>query len=396
MNLTADIVFAVQVPLTARDRDRYGFAFFQQQGLRVGVLDAADEVMPMLGPHRREQYDDWTDIDIQVLPAGGDWSAARRMLKGAKLIINHIGSGYPQPGNLSTLRLIAASKTPVLLTASNIHPAAVSRPAASTRRSLWQRLRRAGIANSVLARLPLAVLGLRHAEFVVLGARRSSASMPLIGPRTHCIQAHAQDYDQGLRYLNLDRRESDNIAVYIDVFMGFHPDSIADGLGLPVRPESFYPRLRVLFDRIEQELGLEVVISAHPRSDYTDKPDLYGNRRIISGQTVDLIKACKLALGIHSTASSFAVMFNKPLMVLSTQEMRRHPSMIGVCESLAAALGRDIDCLDHPDAIDLIAARTVNRDAYNTYLADYIKYPGTPDRPYWDLILTSLRENGTL
>ena len=396
MSLTADIVFAIQVPLTARDRDRFGIAFFQEQGLRVGVLDAADVVMPMLGPHRRDQYDCWPDIDIEVLPAGGDWSTARRMLQGAKLVVNHIGSGYPQPGNLSTLRLIAASRAPVLLTASNIHPAAVSRPAASTRRSLWQRLRRAGIANSVLARLPLAVLGLRHAEFVVLGARRSSASMPLIGPRTHRIRAHAQDYDQGLRYLNWDQTESDKIAVYIDVFMGFHPDSIADGHGVPAHPEVFYPRLRALFDRIERELGLEVMISAHPRADYSDKPRLFGDRKIIVGQSVDLIQRCRLALGVHSTASSFAVMFGKPLMVLATRDMTRHPSMIGVCESLAAALGRDIDWLDQPETIDLAAAQRHDAEAYAAYLADYVKYPGTPDQPYWSLVLDAIREKGVL
>jgi hypothetical protein len=385
----ADIVFVVQVPLSQRDRDRYGFAFFQSQGLRVGVVDAADMVTARLRPHRRDHYTAWTDLAMVVLTDGGvGRREARELMAGARVVVVHVGSGYPQPDNLSTLRLIAASGAPTLLTASNAHPAAVAAPVAR-RRTPLERLRHVGVANAVLARAPLRLLGLRAVDYLVAGGLKCNMSMPMVGPETRIIQAHAQDYDTFLTATAIGAQPTDS-AVYIDTYMGYHYDSVHDGHGLPVEPAEFYARLRRLFERIEAELGLEVVIAAHPRADYSDKPGLYGDRRIIPGRTVELVRDCRLALGVHSTAASFAVLFGKPLMVLATSGMVRHPSLVGVCENLAAALGRGIDWLDDPEAVDVARATRVDAHAYARYVADYIKRPGSPAQPYWQLVLDGI------
>ena len=57
----------------------------------------------------------------------------------------------------------------------------------------------------------------------------------------------------------------DHTAVLIDEHVGFHRDLVALGSTQLDTAEAFYPKLRLLLDRIERELNLEVVIAGNPR-----------------------------------------------------------------------------------------------------------------------------------
>lgn len=377
------------MPLTERDRQRYGIDHFIGLGYQVLLVDVADIAMPRL-VHNRRHYDRFADIAITVASDRAGLAQAVAALRGAAVVFCLVGSGFPDAENLPVLRAIVRGGRPFVIPYVNPSPAMHTQQ----RVPLFARLRRMHPMQSLIARTPIRLLGLRAADAVILGGRRSRVPMPLIGPKTRIIETHASDYDQFLA-IRGRRLPTTDTAVYIDTYMAFHPDVDASGYGQP-HPDDFYPALRRLFDRIERELGLRVVIAVHPRADYSDKPDVYGGRPMVARRTADLLAQCRLALGCHSTATNFAVLFGKPLMVVGTKALCGHRSMLGHLERAAATLGRGVNIIDDTGAVDLNAAMAVNRAAYDAYIADYIKRPGTPERFSWDLVIEALRAQGLL
>ena len=74
---------------------------------------------------------------------------------------------------------------------------------------------------------------------------------------------------------------------------------------------------------MEKDYGCEVIIAAHPKSNYQD--GTFGNRRIIYGKTPELIKNAKLVIHQCSTTFFLAVLFKKDFLNIYTKEMWQTP-----------------------------------------------------------------------
>lgn len=122
------------------------------------------------------------------------------------------------------------------------------------------------------------------------------------------------DYD---RYLSLGkdsrRRVSGKYAVFIDQYLPYHPDVKMFNL-VPVQPESYFRELNAFFDKVEATYELEVVIAAHPKSDYHHNP--YGGRTMVKDETALMIRDADLVLTHGSSAIAFCVLYNKPAFFL--------------------------------------------------------------------------------
>ncbi|MGE5505896.1 MAG: hypothetical protein ACM31L_15860 [Actinomycetota bacterium] len=385
------VVYLMQVPFTAAYRARWAVDWFISLGAAVTVVDVGDLMVPQL-KHDRAHYGAVEGVRLVVATPRTGLAEAECALDGADVVFVMAGTGHPEPRGLGVLRMLSRARAPKVMFSTNVHPSASEPPP-----TLLARLRRADPLRSLVGRLPLGLLGIRPFEAVVIGGRKSEPCVPLVGPQTHRILAHAADWDvyrdEAAKPLAADEGRT---ALYIDTWLGYHPDSVAEGHGQPVDPAEFYPRLRRLFDRVEAELGLEVVIAAHPRADYYAAPGLFGARRIVKGGTAALVRSCRLGIGCHSTASSFAVLFGKPLMIIATRSLDAHPTVGHKMRCTAAALGTKPVFIDDPDAVDLTRAYEVDQAAYRAYVEDYIMRAGSSEDPYWVKVMTGLAGAGLL
>lgn len=105
-------------------------------------------------------------------------------------------------------------------------------------------------------------------------------------------------------------------AVFIDEYFPLHPDLLFFCKQEPGDAEHYRKVLNLFFERIEEKYDLEIIIAAHPKSNYDDM--CFEGRKIIKGQTVQLVKDAKMVFMHSSAALAFLVMFNKPLMLIST------------------------------------------------------------------------------
>ena len=388
------IVFLIQVPFSDRDYQRNGIAFLAAEGIRVTVLDVAKLAMPRLTV--RPLRLDFPGMTLRIVDTPAKLAAEAPVLASAGLIVCHVGSGYVMPDSLGVLRAVARSGRPSLLTSINAQPLWRRPSTLTTLRPSFLR-RRFGAANplaSLLNRIPLGLLGVRPFDYVVYGGKGSRASRRLVTARTRVITAHSMDYDIYLAERDIVRPDPENpYALFIDQYVGYHPDS-AMGIDQTEDPATFYPRLRRLFDRIETELGLEVVIAAHPRADYSDKPGLFGNRRIVGGDTAALVRQSRLVVSHYSTALNFAVLFDKPAVMVTTARMLAHSIVGGSILQLNQALQVPLLRIDLEYSLDGLLSPP--RDSYASYCEDWIKAAGSPQRPLWRIILDALRADGVL
>ena len=117
----------------------------------------------------------------------------------------------------------------------------------------WRK-RRLSLANSVLARLPAAVLGVDQAAFAVVGGRECLGQRHHVGPGTRMILAHAMDYE-GVRQRGLTATDLP-MAVFIDQNLPFFRDGKAFGDRPTHIADAYFTELDRFFTELERQLGL--------------------------------------------------------------------------------------------------------------------------------------------
>lgn len=198
---------------------------------------------------------------------------------------------------------------------------------------------------------------------------------------------HALDYD--LYLAARDRRVERRVAVFLDEFVPFHPDYGYMGVAPPDSADHYYSVLRTLFDQVERSRGVQVVIAAHPRSNYEERTDYFGGRLTERGRTVELVRDADLVLAHTSTAINFAVLFEKPVIFVTTRGLRE--SYEGpIIEETASLLGKRVYDLDEEPAVDWDRELAADRARYESFRHRYIKTRGSAEKPFWEIVADAL------
>jgi len=388
------LLYLVKRPLSPRDAERFGIAHALAAGHHVRVFDITRPSHPTLpadpGPV-------WRHPGL-MLESFADWAAlrARRAAFAEADLILALNQSFGLSRNtLPPLRLIAASRTPYLLLAPSLYGSAAPMlrelPAGRRLTQAWSRLRLADPVNSLIARLPPGWLGIPPARFIVYNGLASIKPNSLVGRATQPIPAHTADYDQALGLIAAGQAQSADVAVFLDQFVPFHSDLTQIKSNLRVEPAPYYAALRGLFDRIERELGLRVVIAAHPRADYHRRPGLFGDREVVQGKSVEMIARSRLVLAHISTVTGLATVFNKPVMVITTRpQYAFHPNHTQAYDDLSRALGTRLHFIDDPATVDLADALTIDQTAYTAYRDRYLRHPEAPAGRLWEIVFAQV------
>jgi len=212
---------------------------------------------------------------------------------------------------------------------------------------------------------------------------------PAIGLNTKVIYAHSLDYDNYLiNNKTLKSEIKKPYAVFIDQNLPFHPDATKFFRVDPrCTPKKYYPALNNFFNIIEERINMEMIICAHPKSDYENNPNYLYGRKFIKNKTINLIKNSSIVLAHCSTAISYAILYKKPLVFLLSDEYIR--SFDNYTPSLYAKKINspcfNIDDKDNYSKIKNVNLFKVDKKKYKMFKDDYIKYPKRSDKKFWEL-----------
>lgn len=211
-------------------------------------------------------------------------------------------------------------------------------------------------------------------------------SIQPVGCTAELIKAHNFDYDIYLRIKNSSDFSAGGYVVFIDQNYCFHSDFVCDDTHYPATPENYFPSVSNALRKISDALGIESCIAAHPRSSYQDH-DYFDGVPIKYGATAELIRDCSLVLCHNSTAIQFAVLFEKPIIIATTDEL--DASVWGASiAGFASVLGKTVINIDRDlDKVDWYKELHVDMEKYDSYRNKYIKTDGSPEKPIWDIVI---------
>lgn len=206
------------------------------------------------------------------------------------------------------------------------------------------------------------------------------------------IRAHNFDYDIYLELLKSTRPDAERYAVFIDQDYCFHPEYVYQNVVPLITPGRYFPAVCRALNAISAALDLDVCVAAHPRSTYKERGmDCFAGFPIEYGRTGELVRGCSVVVGHDSTAIQFAVLFGKPVIFLTTDELNRSPEGRSIAKA-AAELGKSAINLNREDlhAVDWRGELRVDSEAYDKYVRKYIKAAGSRETPVWEIVVDEL------
>ena len=153
------------------------------------------------------------------------------------------------------------------------------------------------------------------------------------------------DYEDFIKIKDSKERiQNEDYIVFLDTYIPLHPDLLTFNALKYVKPENYQAALRAFFDKIEQKFNAEVIIAAHPKAVYDNNE--FGNRQIIKYKTNLLVKDAKLVVTHMSSSTSFALLFNKPVVFITTTEINKIPKFAFSMHNYAKYLNKQIYNID--------------------------------------------------
>jgi len=201
----------------------------------------------------------------------------------------------------------------------------------------------------------------------------------------YIIEAHSLDYDIYLasKCLPYTGRK---YAVFLDSGMVEHPDFSIHNTRPACTHDNYYPSINSFFQNIEDELSIPVVIALHPKTDINKGSLVFLGRDVKINETHELIRDCSMVIAHDSTAISFAVLWEKPLLIVTTDEIEKNHYMS--MEATSKALGIKRINIDHlVGDYDWNALSKEPMKKYSDYKRIYIKAKGTPEKNSWEIFI---------
>ena len=400
------IVYIVQAIPGQRDVERFGVKFMRDQGLRVEVWDVHEIFLPGAPEVERSlepgvsfrRFSESTSLVqacsalksncLVVLVAGayrGEFVRFRKMLRSLSksgALLGAVSAGHRPPvpqGPKSGARFFGVMRR-VFRQVQLLHTGR------RTLKDLRSLVGQSSLYSIYRLTSKIQWRWIRPLDWAWVGTNIESIEPLLIGPRTRIRLIHTWDYDRVLRQNDVPERTRGPI--YLDAMGPLHPDFKALGIAVRVNTDRWFAGVNSALMRIDRALGQEISVAAHPRATPGSLDTHYPNRSVHYGQTLELVRDASLVvISNPTTALGYAVIFEKPVLVLQGESI--FESHANELLQYAGLLGLEVLALD--DVPEDWQPTTVDRKKYSKFRHQYIKSEGSPEAPFWSLLLRDAR-----
>lgn len=235
-----------------------------------------------------------------------------------------------------------------------------------------------------------------YIDYLVVDGRKS---IPKINEnKTLIIQAHNLDYDFLVKENQVKSNKNSNYLVFIDQYLPYHPDYIKKGTKPPVSEDCYFSIIDHGLNAIAKSLKLNIKIAAHPLSNYASKQKKY-NYPIFENKTFMLIRDAAVVISHCSTALGWAVFTKKPIIFITTDEIQNanHSRFAKNINNYATILGKKTVNFSQLSSKDnWINHLNIDCEKYEKFVENYIKIKGSPDKPYWNIVIEYIENDLSL
>jgi hypothetical protein len=207
------------------------------------------------------------------------------------------------------------------------------------------------------------------------------------------VPFHFFDYDVVLQLGVQEPSKEGPYAVFLDNYYPHHPDFKANGRP-SLDPDQYYTALNRWFGEVEREWGISVVIAAHPKAEYN--PEQFRGRRIVKYNTASLVQDSELVVAHYSSAISFAVIYSKPILFLTSDQINSLYKYRDACyiRTLAEYLVAPLLNMDRPESfMETQQELIVNIERYNAYKYDHLVSRSQEGRTSAQILIDAYQKN---
>ena len=203
---------------------------------------------------------------------------------------------------------------------------------------------------------------------------------------THYIACSSSDYLNAKKTLEMKNVTIERYIVFVDQYIPYHNDYIVHGIK-QIDPQKYYNSLNHFFCMVEEKYNCKIVIAAHPSALKYRETDFFDGRKVLFNKTSELIQNSIAVIIHHSTAVSFAVMFKKPLIIYTSDDIDavyKNPS----CYANSSLFDAILINIDHIEDVNI---KSVNFKKYEEYKYAYLTNKQVEDISNSEVILSILR-----
>ncbi len=176
--------------------------------------------------------------------------------------------------------------------------------------------------------------------------------------------------------------------VFLDIMLVDHPDIARSGYWDILDKEIYYFKLNKIFEFIEKELGLPIVIASHPKANYSDE---FGERLLINNQTAQLVKFSEMVLTHGSLSVCYALLSNKKIAYIDIQDLFNENLFLrNIQESLrhSSSVLNSIVIDENTNSGTLNG--NVDTETYEKFIIDYFRKNSDNNLENFDIIKQSI------
>ncbi len=206
------------------------------------------------------------------------------------------------------------------------------------------------------------------------------------------IHSHSFDYEK-YRYpeeLSAESRETEETGVlFLDQAFTTHPDRLIRPHGTITDEGTYYPICQSL-TILEKIFNERISIASHPKGSSLITERLFSKFRVITGDTISAINKSRLIISNSSTAIQWAVLLNKPLLLITTPELKR-TSLYTATKGLADLLNLQVI-----DSTEIINKKLIPewpspvKSAYDKYIYNYVRSKMGEEIPIFEQLYKEL------
>ena len=266
----------------------------------------------------------------------------------------------------------------------------------STAKKMFDTLRHGGFILHLIARinrLLIKILPNQNPYIAFVSGDAWRAESRFIGAHKK-IPAHSFDYETyraqeaiGENFIDISAMP---YAVYLDEDITGHEDNLEMGVAAPASADVYYPALSRFFDRYQLISGQRIIIAGYP-SEKSQLETNFQDREIQYKQTAQLVKGASLVFAHASTAISFAVLWKKPIVFLTSKQIAKSWYQPWI-EAPQLLLKSPLINIDESHPFDLRGLHAIDIASYNSYINFFIKAVDSPNDSLWNIVQKALSE----
>ena len=178
-------------------------------------------------------------------------------------------------------------------------------------------------------------------------------------------------------------------AMVIDQYSPFHPD-LTVKRGVHIDPDLYYGELCSVFDYVREHLGLDIIVSAHPRADYRGREHYYRDCRIMYGMTAELARGAAMIFSNSSGANAYAVFENTPITLINMSATQGYAHSSNLCDAYAKLLGCNV--IREKEDIEKTDYYFINEKAYHDFWKLYVMSADEKnDKNFWQNVIDLIK-----